>query len=126
MLQITYGDDLAGEYDDSWECSNETAPCTDVCIATAQLGVDIITMTASLEITALIRQSDLVITKLINPEKTTEELVVENLANPIVVTIQTYANDLTDFDLLVSQSFWIRWLWMMIWNKFYFFNENIC
>lgn len=87
-------------YGDMWNCSIETEACTDVCLATAQLSMDIITKTASIETVAPVQLSDIILTKLINPETYGEE-VVEDLLDPVVITIKTNASDLSDFDLLV-------------------------
>lgn len=100
LLKVTYGDHLETVYNNTWVCSVE-ATCQDVCIATAQLKVDTVTLTAEIETLAPTRKSDLAILQFINPETFEVESLME-LSSPIEVTLALYEPlDMDSYDYKV-------------------------
>ena len=99
LLQFTFdGSDLGTVYGDFWACENAT-DCP--CLTTAQIGIDIVTGTASQQTVAPPQLSDIIVTRLYDLETSDEALEVKDLIDPVLITITTQASDLTDFDLLV-------------------------
>ncbi|XP_053402869.1 uncharacterized protein LOC123548613 [Mercenaria mercenaria] len=83
--KVNYGSYLETFFNDTWTCT-PVYHCTDVCVATAQLNIDIVTLTASKEIVAPTRKSDIIILKMINPETYAVEQI-SGLTSPIQATL---------------------------------------
>lgn len=66
-------------------CSAEVS-CNDVCVASAQVSIDTVTLTAEVETVAPTRKSDLVFVHLINPE-TYEKEDFSDLVDPVEVKL---------------------------------------
>ena len=89
-------------FNDSWVCSAEVS-CNDICVATAQLNVDTITLTASMETVAPTRKSDLVLLHFINPET----YVVESLTDLLdPVEVKLVLNEPVDMDTYDYKASW--------------------
>ena len=97
-------------YSSSQDCDNETTFCPpDVCLATSQFNIDFISETASLQIVAPTRHSDIIMIKFYDPDTSCEKQA-EVSSDPILITVTTTATDLTDFDLLVSSNHYFQGL----------------
>lgn len=76
---------LESQFNASWVCSDDVS-CDDVCVATAQVNVDTVTLTAAVETVAPIRKSDIVLLHFINPE-TFEVVELTDLTDPVEVKL---------------------------------------
>ncbi|XP_052815613.1 uncharacterized protein LOC128242491 [Mya arenaria] len=83
--KVQYGGFIKDFFNDTWACAPD-AICNDVCIASVQLNVDTVSLTAPVEIVPPTRKSDLVILKFINPE-TYCEVDLPTMDSPLQVKL---------------------------------------
>ncbi|KAJ8303375.1 LOW QUALITY PROTEIN: hypothetical protein KUTeg_019771 [Tegillarca granosa] len=80
--QVQYGSDIQNLYT-FWNCTNDgTTQCYGACLASAQMTMDLVTVTSSTGYGELVQRSNVVFLKMINPE-TYNFMTVTNLTAPI-------------------------------------------